>query len=173
MWSWQHQTDLVQASVLDVVRSYRFLSFDLHTDVHTNGSRYSRFVCTLVWKEAKSSVALVPAGHVSQAHISWRSADPHLHIGIWHQSKHPYFYDTLTISALHLLVLFRLPWGVIGAFPALPVCKKLCAYRQSSLAIVVLREMKLIYHFASKGHWQMGSKLKLADLRFCLTCEQH
>ncbi len=42
------------------------------------------------WNRHKSSVALVLAGHVSQASICWLSADPHLPIGIQCLSQHSY-----------------------------------------------------------------------------------
>ncbi len=42
------QTDLMQTGVLDVVRSDRLLSFDLHTYVHPDGSGHSRLISSLV-----------------------------------------------------------------------------------------------------------------------------
>lgn len=53
------QTDLMQTGVLDMVRSHRLLSFDLHTYVHPNCSRHSRLVCSLVCHEKVRYVPFV------------------------------------------------------------------------------------------------------------------
>ncbi len=59
----------------------------------------------------KSSVALVLAGHVSQARVSWLSGDPHLPIGIRHLSKHPYIRSSVS-SAVFTLLNSKLPSSI-------------------------------------------------------------
>ncbi len=59
----------------------------------------------------KSSVALVLAGHVSQAHISWLSSDLHLPIWIQHLSKHPYIRSSV-LSAVFALLNSKLPSSI-------------------------------------------------------------
>lgn len=41
----------MQTGVLDVIRRHRLLSFDLHVDVHADGSRHGRLVRALVCAE--------------------------------------------------------------------------------------------------------------------------
>lgn len=45
---------LVQTGVLNMIRSNRFLAFDLYTYVHADGPRHSGFVSTFVCEEHKT-----------------------------------------------------------------------------------------------------------------------